>query len=126
MKAYAKAWKASRKPRKQRKYARNAPRHVKRVMIRSMLSPSLKDQYKLNSLPPRKGDTARVMRGTHRGREGVIDRVDRHTGRVYLQGVTRKRLDGTDVHVGIHASNIMLIKLVEDPRRLKRHAQKEA
>jgi len=120
MKAYAASWNASKKPRKQRKYARHAPRHVKRVMHRSMLSAPLREELGIQTLPPRKGDTVKVLRGDHRGREGIIERVDRDRGRVYVQGVTRKRLDGTDVLVPIHHSNIMLIKLVEDERRVKR------
>ena len=120
VKAFSKAWKASKKPSKQRKYVRNAPRHVRRVIFRSMLSRDLQKDLGIGTLPPRKGDTVRILRGDHAGKEGVIERVDRKHGRVYVQGVTRKRADGGEVFIPLHHSIIMLVRLVDDDRRVKR------
>ena len=44
-----KNWKSSKQPRKQRKYRRNAPLHIRNKMMRAPLSKELRDKYKIRN-----------------------------------------------------------------------------
>jgi large subunit ribosomal protein L24 len=72
------------------------------------------------SMPVKKGDTVRVMRGDDKGKEGKILRVYPKTGRVTVEGVnivkrhrkarTAEEQSGIiDFPAPIHHSNVMLI-----------------
>ncbi|MEM5793892.1 MAG: 50S ribosomal protein L24 [Candidatus Aenigmatarchaeota archaeon] len=110
----------SKKPRKQRKFLYEAPLHLRRKMISAHLSKELREKYKTRSLPLRKGDEVEIMRGEFKKRKGKISRVDTKNYRVYIEGITRKRTDGTERQVPIHPSNLRIINLnLEDKRRVK-------
>ena len=112
------------KPSRQRKALYQAPLHVRRKLLSANLSPELRSKYFVRSLPVRKGDTVRVMRGAYKGVEGKVRRVDLKKLRVYIEGVTVEKADGTTVHVPIHPSNLMITKLdLSDKWRAKRLEQ---
>ena len=112
------------KPSRQRKALYQAPLHVRRKLLSANLSPELRSKYFIRSLPVRKGDTVRVMRGAYKGVEGKVRRVDLKKLRVYVEGVTVEKADGTTVHVPIHPSNLMITKLdLSDKWRAKRLEQ---
>lgn len=108
--------KFSSKPRKQRRLLYNAPAHRRHRLLAASLSPELQAKYNLRSLPARKGDTARILRGDYTGVEGKITRVDTRGYRVYIEGVTREKTDGTTVQVPISPSKITLTKLNLDDK----------
>ena len=60
------------------------------------------------------------MRGDYKGIEGKVIRVDRERGRVYIDTVTRKKVDGSTVNVPIHASKVMIVELDLSDRWRKR------
>jgi large subunit ribosomal protein L24 len=101
----------SRQPRKQRKAFFNAPLHIRQKMMAAPLSPELREKYGIRSLPVRKGDKVRIMRGDFKGHEGRVVKVDLKRMRIYVDGVTIKRSDGTPVFRPIHPSNVMIIEL---------------
>ena len=112
------------KPSRQRKALYQAPLHVRRKLLSANLSPELRSKYFIRSLPVRKGDTVRVIRGAYKGVEGKVRRVDLKKLRVYIEGVTVEKADGTTVHVPIHPSNLMITKLdLSDKWRAKRLEQ---
>ena len=63
------------------------------------------------TLPVRKGDTVRIQRGDHKGFEGKISRVDRKEYRIYLEGLTREKVDGTNIFLPIHPSKVEIRNL---------------
>ena len=83
------------------------------------------------SMPVRKGDTVRVMRGEDKGKEGKILRVYPKTGRIVVEGVNivkRHRKARTadeqsgiiDFPAPIHHSNVMLLDPKGDkPTRIR-------
>lgn len=107
----------SEKPRKQRKFVRFAPLHIRRKLIASHLSDELRKQYGVRSLPVRKGDEVAVMRGKFRKRAGKIARIDTEKYRVYVEGVVVKRTDGTERQAGLHASNLLVTRLNLDDKK---------
>ena len=117
-------------PRKQRKMLFEAPSHVRSKLFSAPLSSTLKDAHKVSSIPVRTGDTVRIMRGDKKGVEGKITKVDRSKYRLFVEGITREKVDGTAIQVPIHPSKVMITNLnLDDKRRresLKVEAPKEA
>jgi large subunit ribosomal protein L24 len=106
-------------PGKQRKRLFNAPAHLRHKHMSAPTSPEILAQKGLKSIPVRKGDTVRVMRGDHKGFEGKISRIDLKDYRVYLEGLNREKVDGTTVFVGIHPSKLMIKTLNLDDKLRK-------
>ncbi len=110
----------SKQPRKQRKSLYNAPLHIRRKLLTAPLSKELREKYGIKRLPVRKGDEVRIVRGSYAGMEGKVNRVDLKKIRIYIDGVTRERADGTPVFVPIHPSKVEIIKLdLSDKERRK-------
>lgn len=110
----------TKKPRKQRKMMFTAPHHKRGRFMSAQLSNDLKEKYGVNSMPVRSGDTVRIMRGDRRGYEGKVTGVDRKNFRIFVEGVTREKSDGTTVSVPIHPSKVEIINLnLDDDWRKK-------
>ena len=106
------------KPSKQRKKLYNLPLHQRKKLLVAKLVEDLRKQYGIKRINIRKGDTVRVVSGDFVGREGKVVAVDTKRGRIAIEGLTRKKADGTPVYVWIHASKVMITKLdLSDPRR---------
>ncbi|HEY4674883.1 MAG TPA: 50S ribosomal protein L24 [Candidatus Bathyarchaeia archaeon] len=108
------------KPSKQRRMVFQAPNHVRYKLFAAHLSPELRANHGTRGLPVRTGDTVRILRGDHKGFEGKITRVDRKRYRVYVEGLTREKVDGTAKFVPIHPSKIMITKLTLDDKWRKK------
>ena len=110
----------SKKPSKQRKSFYQAALHQKHKFLAAHLSKELRRQWKKRSLPVRKGDEVRVMRGKFKGTTGKISKVDLKRLKVYLENVKRKKVSGQEIQVSIHPSNLLLINpVLDDPQRKK-------
>lgn len=103
-------------PRKQRKMLYQAPLHVRYKHFGAPLSPSLKASHQLNSVSVRTGDTVKIMRGDRKGIEGKVTKVDRKKYRLFVEGVTREKVDGSTVLVPIHPSKVMITNLNLDDK----------
>ena len=113
-----KATKLVTKPAKQRKRFFQAPDHIRHRCFTASLSPELRASHDVNALPIRKGDTVRIMRGDHEGFEGKVNQVDTRKYRVYVEGLTREKVDGTTIFLSVHPSKIMITDLtLEDKWR---------
>lgn len=103
-------------PRKQRKRLFNAPAHIRHKLMAAPLAPELIKSRGVKSLPVRKGDTVRVMRGDRKGFEGKISRVDLKNFRLYVEGLTREKVDGTTIFLPLHPSKVMIKNLNLDDK----------
>jgi large subunit ribosomal protein L24 len=103
-------------PRKQRKLLYNAPAHLRHKLMAAPLSPQLIALKGAKTLPVRKGDTVRIMRGDHKGFEGKISRVDLKNYRIYVEGLTREKVDGTVIFVPVHPSKVIIKNLNLDDK----------
>jgi len=103
-------------PRKQRKMLYQAPSHIRYKHFSASLLPSLKASHNVGSLPVRSGDTVRIMRGDRKGLEGKVTRVDKKKYRIFVEGVTREKVDGTTTFVPIHPSKVMITGLNLDDK----------
>ena len=112
--------KAVTKPAKQRKMLFQAPDHIRYKLFAAPLSPELRKSHGVKTIPVRSGDAVRIMRGDHKGFEGKIASVDRKKYRIYVEGLTREKVDGTTTFVPIHPSKVMITRLNLDDKWRKK------
>ncbi|MAF35563.1 50S ribosomal protein L24 [archaeon] len=113
------SWISSTQPRKKRKYAYNAPLHIRRNIMSANLTKELHKTYGRRSIPIRVGDTVKIMRGSLKGKSGKISALDRARYKVYVEGITNYRKDGAKNPRALVVSNLMITELMlEDHKRL--------
>jgi large subunit ribosomal protein L24 len=83
------------------------------------LSSELTASRGVKTLPVRKGDTVRIQRGDNKGFEGKVSRVDLSNYRIYLEGLTREKVDGTNIFISVHPSKVQIRNLNLDDKRRK-------
>jgi large subunit ribosomal protein L24 len=117
----------SRRPRTQRKRLFGASIQRRHKLLGAHVDPSLAEKSKLQlprALPVREGDVVRIMRGSFRGKEGKILRVDSKRGMAVVEGITIEKVDEKKVPRPIHASNLMIIKMDDtDPWRRRKYKE---
>jgi len=118
MKEWSNKWVASKQPRKQRKYRHTAPLHVGQKFVSAHLSEVLRNRFGRRSLPLRKGDEVKVMRGSDKGFRGKVERIDLRNSKVYIEGLNIKKVDGSEVMKPVDPSNLVILDAkMEDKRR---------
>ncbi len=126
-KEFSKAWKASKQPRKQRKFRANAPLHIKRKMLAVNLSKDLRNKTGKRNIVVRKNDKVKIMRGKFKGKEGKVLTVFTKIRKVTIEGIQIKKMDGSKVAVKIQPSNIQIIEIVDRKTKVakKKPAEKK-
>ncbi len=110
--------KGSRKPSTARRNMYNAPNHKRRRYISAPLSPSLRAEYGTRSMPVIANDTVSITKGDRKLAEGRVLRVNTKDLKIYVEGVTRTRQDGSTFQIPIRAENVMITRLnLDDPWR---------
>ncbi len=101
----------SSKPSKQRLSLIEGPPHRKRKLLTARLSDELVSKYGIKRIYVRVGDTVKILRGDWVGHEGKVVKVSLKRCRIYVEGVTIKKADGTPVYYPIHPSKVVITKL---------------
>ncbi|WP_297067747.1 50S ribosomal protein L24 [Thermococcus sp.] len=110
----------TKQPKKQRKFLYRAPLHLRGKFMSAPLSRDLRERYNVRNLPIREGDKVRIVRGDFKGKEGKVMDVDLKRYRIHVEGVTQKKVDGTEVFYPVHPSNVIITDLnLEDEKREK-------
>ena len=60
------------------------------------MSKDLRTKYSVRSIPVRKGDVVKVVRGNFKGREGKILTVYRKRWALHIEKMTRDKTNGKD------------------------------
>jgi len=102
---------ASPKPKVQRKAFYNAPLHLRHKLASAHLSRELRDKLGIRSLPVVVGDRVMIMKGDHKGKTGKVAEVDLKGLWVKVEGITRKKADGTEVLVKFRPWNLLILDL---------------
>nr|XP_020828116.1 60S ribosomal protein L26-like [Phascolarctos cinereus] len=93
--------------------------------IMSSLSKKLRQKYNVHSMPIRKDDEVQVVQGYYNGQQiGKVVHVYRKKFVIYIQHVQWEKINGTTIHVGIHASKVVITRLKLDKDRKKILEQK--
>merc|ERR1712224_892409 len=103
--------------RKSRKAHFTAPSHIRRKLMSSPLSAEPRAKYNVNSVPIRKDDEVQIVRGTYKNREGKVTQVYRRKWVIHIERITRERVNGATVNVGIDPSKCVITKLKLDKNR---------
>ena len=103
--------------RKSRKAHFSAPSNIRRKIMSSHLSKELKTKYDVRSVPVRKGDTVKVMRGQFKGREGKVQAVYRKRWALHIEKIVREKTNGSQSQIPIHSSNCLITQLKLDKSR---------
>lgn len=74
-------------------------------------------KHAVRSMPIRKDDEVKVVRGTYKGREGKVVEVYRKKYVIHIERVQRSKANGAQVFVGIHPSKVTITKLKMDKDR---------
>ena len=113
----------SAKPKKQRKWFHTKPIHRLKEDFSVHLNEKLRKSIGKRSLEARNGDTVKVVRGNKAfvGKQGKITSVRRKKRQILIEGITRKKMNGTEIQVPFRPSNLELVSIDEsDKRRLKK------
>lgn len=103
--------------RKSRKAHFGAHSEARRKLMSSNLSKELQARHGVRSMPIRKDDEVMVVRGVHKSREGKVVACFRKKMVVHVERITRDKVNGAQVQVGIPASNLVITKLKLDKDR---------
>ncbi len=119
-KLFSNSWIGSKQVRKQRKYRFEAPLHLSHHLVSATLSKELRKKYARRSIPLRKGDKVKIMRGSFFDKEGKVSSVDLKRKRIMIEGIQRTKKDGSKISVVFDPSNLMIKELaLEDKERVK-------
>lgn len=110
----------TKKPGKQRKRLYKDPLHKRGEHLPAPLSSELKSRFRTNAVTVRRGDTVRILRGDRKGFEGKVSRVDRKNYRIFIEGITRDRADGTTTLIPVHPSKVTITSLNLDDKWRKK------
>jgi len=69
------------------------------------------------SIPVRKDDEVRIVRGKYKGREGKVTQVYRKKWVIHVDRVQRDKSNGASAPIGIHPSNVVITTLKLDKDR---------
>ena len=111
---------SSTKAKKQRKARAEAPLHKRKRMVAAHLDSALMSEYNVRSIPVRKGDTVKVVRGAadFKASEAKVASVDLKSCKIIIENVTVPKADGTQKPKPVDPSDVLLTKLdLSDPWR---------
>ena len=60
------------------------------------MSKDLKTKYEVRSIPVRKGDVVKIMRGSQKTREGKVQTVYRKKWCIHVEKVTKEKTNGKE------------------------------
>lgn len=103
--------------RKNRKAHFSAHSEARRKLMSANLSKELQARHGVRSMPIRKDDEVMITRGFYKAREGKVVACFRKKFVVHIERITREKVNGAQVPVGIQPSNLVITKLKLDKDR---------
>jgi len=103
--------------RKSRKAHFSAPSNLRRKLMSAPLSLELRNKHTVRHVPIRKEDEVQIVRGTYKGREGKVTQVYRRKWVIHIERITREKVNGATVSVGVDPSKVVITKLKMDKDR---------
>ena len=123
-KEFSTAWKASKQPRKQRKFLANAPLHLKRKQLSTNLSKELRKKVGKRNIVIKKNDKVKIMRGKFKDKTGKVLTVLTKQGKVIVEGIQISKRDGSKANIKLEPSNLQIIEM-EDRNKKATETKKE-
>ncbi len=121
-KKFSTAWKASKQPRKQRKYRANAPLHLKKKFVSVNLSKELRAKEGKRNIQIKKGDKVKIMKGKYKGKQGKVLQVNLSFSKIYIDGIQVTKQDNSKANVKFQPSNLQIVEMTD---RFNKKAKKK-
>ena len=102
-----------------------APQHIKIKFMGANLSKELRQKYGRRSVIVRQGDKVKVMRGGFKKKEGKVTNVFMKLGKITIEGIQRKKIDGSKVDIKISPSKVKIMDLNLDDKNRSKMFKKE-
>ena len=107
---------SSKQPRKQRLARYTAPYHRRHREMSAPIDRGLRERQLARgfmyprAIPVRKGDRVLIVRGEGKGNNAAkVAKIDRKARKVYIEGYTYFKSDGTELQRPVDASNLVII-----------------
>mgnify|MGYP001135816976 FL=1 len=100
--------------RKSRKAHFTAPSSERRRLMSARLDKPLREKYNVKTVPLRKDDEVRVVRGTQKGNTGKVECCFRKHLIIHVDNIKTSKLNGQQVPIPVHASQCVITKLKLD------------
>lgn len=97
--------------RKQRLRHFSAPSSIRRKIMSCRLSKDLKDKYNVRSLPIRKNDEVKILKGKGKNKTGKVVQVYRKKWCIHVDKVNRDKQNGQTVFLPIKPTYCVIEKL---------------
>ncbi|MCQ2819568.1 MAG: 50S ribosomal protein L24 [archaeon] len=110
----------------QRKKQLGATSSVKRKLMSCHLTKALRTQHKIRSLPIKRGDTVKILKGKAKGKEGKVVQVYRKRNVIYVDKVNRDKQNGQSVFLPIKPSYCVITSPILNKDRNKTIERKAA
>ncbi len=123
-KEFSTSWKASKQPRKQRKYRAKAPLHLRKKFVSVALSKDLRKNSEHRNIPVKKNDKVKIMRGKFKGKTGKVLSVDLKYSKLVVEGIQVTKQDGSKANIKMQPSNLQIIEMA-DRKPAKKSEKKE-
>jgi len=122
---FSTSWKASKQPRKQRKFVAKAPLHLRKKFVSVNLNKKLREKVGKRNVVVKKGDKVKVMRGKFKGKQGNVLSVKLKLGKIYVEGLQAKKNDGSKVNAPMRNSNLQIVEMTDRQASKKKKEVKE-
>jgi ribosomal protein uL24 len=109
--------------RKSRRAHFAAPSHIRYRLMSATLAKDLRAKYGKRSVPLRKGDEVKIMRGDRRGQKGKVTAVYRKKWAVYIEKQEEQKANGQNYQIPFAASNLMVTKLHPGAKSRLKHIE---
>jgi large subunit ribosomal protein L26e len=97
--------------RKQRLRHFSAPSSLRRKIMSCRLSKELKEKYNVRSVPIRKGDEIKILKGKGKNKTGKVVQVYRKKWCIHVDKVNREKQNGQSVFLPIKPTYCVIEKL---------------
>ena len=97
--------------RKARKAHFTASSFQRRKIMSSRVSKDLQKKHSVRSVPVRKGDEVKIVRGTYKTKSGKVTQVYRKKWCLHVEKITKDKANGQTIQIPIHPSNCVITSL---------------
>jgi large subunit ribosomal protein L26e len=103
--------------RTQRRNLYTAPSSIRRKIMSCRLSKELRTKHTVKSLPIRKNDVVKILKGKLKNKTGKVTTVYRRRWVIYVDKLTRDKQNGQPVNIPIKTNNCQIEVLHLDKDR---------
>ena len=120
--------KVSSSRRTQRRNLFQAPSSTRRKILSCRLNKELRNKHKVRSLPIRKNDVVKILKGKAKNKTGKVTTVYRRRWVIYVDKITKDKQNGQPINIPIKPNNCVIetLHLDKDRKDLIDRASKAA